>query len=309
MRDQADRLRELISQQLATQASVQTPEVSDGETPTAPSTLPTSSARVIVVTSGKGGVGKTNITVNLAMALAKRGKRTILFDADLGMANVDVIMGVSPKANLAEVISGRKTMEEILLPYNEFLEIVPGGSGISELADLDQAALDRFVSKLKELEHRADFILVDTGAGISRTVLNFVLAANEVLLVTTPEPTAITDAYGLIKALDQHNPLARVQLLINMVESDIEARAVAQKLIMIVNRFLDIEVNYLTCLERDPNISRSVLQQQPFYLAFPYGPSTRRINMLASLITEPDEDEPAPPSSHGFFSRVAKLFR
>ena len=110
-------------------------------------------------------------------------------------------------------------------------------------------------------------------------------------------------------ALDQHNPLARVQLLINMVESDMEARAVAQKLIMIVNRFLDIEVSYLTCLERDPNISRSVLQQQPFYLAFPYGPSTRRLNMLASLLIDPDEDTPPPPPSAGFFSRVAKLFR
>jgi flagellar biosynthesis protein FlhG len=306
MKDQADRLRELISQQLASRVPAASP---DGEGVVATGAPSTSQARVIVVTSGKGGVGKTNVTVNLALALAKRGKKTILFDADLGMANVDVIMGVSPKANLAEVINGRKTMEEILLPYSDCLEIVPGGSGIHELADLDQAALDRFVAKLKELEHRADYILVDTGAGISRTVLNFVLAATEVLLVTTPEPTAITDAYGLIKALDQHNPAARVQLLVNMVESELEARAVAQKLIMIVNRFLDIEVSYLTCLEKDPHVSRAVLQQQPFYLAFPYGPSTRRINMLASLIAEPDEDEPAPPSSHGFFSRVAKLFR
>ena len=307
MRDQADRLRELISEQLAirTAAEAVAPEAKASD----PDAAPTSHARVIVVTSGKGGVGKTNITVNLALALANRGQRTILFDADLGMANVDVILGVSPKANLAEVINGRKTMEEILLPYNEFLEIVPGGSGIAELADLDQAALDRFVTQLKELEHRADYILVDTGAGISRTVLNFVLAASEVLLVTTPEPTAITDAYGLIKALDQHNPAARVQLLINMVDSELEARAVAQKLIMIVNRFLDIEVSYLTCLERDPQISRSVLQQQPFYLAFPYGPSTRRLNMLASLLVDPDEDEaPAPPST-GFFARVAKFFR
>jgi flagellar biosynthesis protein FlhG len=264
---------------------------------------------VIAVTSGKGGVGKTNVTVNLALALAKRGKKTILFDADLGMANVDVIMGVSPKANLADVIAGRKTMEEILHPYNEFLEIVPGGSGIHELADLDQAGLDRFVSKLKELEHRADYILVDTGAGISRTVLNFVLAASEVLLVTTPEPTAITDAYGLIKALDQHKSTASVKLLINMAETELEARAVAQKLIMIVNRFLDIEVSYLTCLEKDPNVSRSVLQQQPFYVAFPYGPSTRRINMISSLLVDPDEDEPAPPPSAGFFGRLAKLFR
>ena len=152
--------------------------------------ISTSGARVIVVTSGKGGVGKTNVTVNLALALAKREKRTILFDADLGMANVDVILGVSPRANLAEVISGKKNLEEILLPYNEFLSIVPGGSGIHELADLNGDALEGFVKKLRDLEHKADYILVDTGAGISRTVLNFALAANEILVVTTPEPTA-----------------------------------------------------------------------------------------------------------------------
>ncbi|HEY9720668.1 MAG TPA: MinD/ParA family protein [Oscillatoriaceae cyanobacterium] len=301
MSDQANKLRELMSQQVATPVPglVTGPLVSPSST----------GARVIVVTSGKGGVGKTNVTVNLSLALAKRQKKTILFDADLGMANVDVILGVSPKANLAEVIDGKKTLEEILLPYNEYLEIVPGGSGIADLADLDQTALEKFIKKLRELEHRADFILVDTGAGISRAVLNFVLAANEILVVTTPEPTAITDAYGLIKSIDQHNPLARVQLLINMVESEQEARAVAQKLIMIVNRFLDIEVSYLTCLEKDPNISRSVLQQQPFYNAFPYSPSTRRINMLASLLDEPEEGHEPPPASTSFFHRLAKLFK
>jgi flagellar biosynthesis protein FlhG len=306
MSDQANRLRELMSQHLATPIAARV----TGASPLMPTYSPThSDARVIVVTSGKGGVGKTNITVNLALALAKRQKKTILFDADLGMANVDVILGVSARAHLGEVISGKKTLEEILLPINEFLEIVPGGSGIHELADLDQAALEKFIKKLRELEHRAEYILVDTGAGISRGVLNFVLAANEVLVVTTPEPTAITDAYGLIKAIDQHNPLARVQLLINMVESEQEARAVAQKLIMIVDRFLDIDVRYLTYMEKDPQVSRSVLQQMPFYHAFPYGPSTRRINMLASLLIEPEDDQEPLPASTSFFTRLAKLLR
>lgn len=308
MTDQANRLRELMNQAKGQRAAeraalAEAPIISDV------SLLSSTAARVIVVTSGKGGVGKTNITVNLALALARRQRKTILFDADLGMANVDVILGVSPRAHLAEVIHGRKSLAEILLPINEFLDIVPGGSGIHELADLDRPALESFVSKLRELEHRAEFILVDTGAGISRGVLNFVLAANEVLVVTTPEPTAITDAYGLIKAIDQHNPLAQVQLLINMVESEQEARAVAQKLIMIVDRFLDIEVRYLACLEKDPNISRSVLQQQPFYLAYPYGPSTRRINMLASLLIDPEDEQPPLPPATSFFNRLSKLFR
>jgi flagellar biosynthesis protein FlhG len=307
MTDQANRLRELMSQNQAQKLATVQPPARLAASSLIPSS--TSDARVIVVTSGKGGVGKTNITVNLALALSKRQKKTVLLDADLGMANVDVILGVSPKAHLADVINGAKTLEEILLPVNEFLDIIPGGSGIHELADLDQPSLEKLIRQLRTLEHRAEFILVDTGAGISRGVLNFVLAANEVLVVTTPEPTAITDAYGLIKAIDQHNPLARVQLLINMAESEQEARAVAQKLIMIVDRFLDIDVSYLTYMEKDPNISRSVLQQQPFYLAFPYGPSTRRINMLASLLVEPEDGHEPPPASTSFFTRLAKLFR
>jgi flagellar biosynthesis protein FlhG len=325
MSDQANRLRELMRQnrkppgastdrpvvgaQAVEPGEARTATVASVTMSTSPILPATSNARVIVVTSGKGGVGKTNITVNLALALAKREKRTLLFDADLGMANVDVILGVSPKATLADVMAGRKTLEEILLPVGEHLHIVPGGSGIHELADLDQQQLDGFIRNLAGLEDRADFILVDTGAGISRGVLNFVLAAHEVLVVTTPEPTAITDAYGLIKAIDQHNPLAHVRLIINMAESEQEARAVAQKLIMIVDRFLDVEVSFLTYIEKDPQVSRSVLQQQPFYHAFPYGPTTRRINMLASLLIDPQEGEPEPVPSAGFFARLARLVR
>jgi flagellar biosynthesis protein FlhG len=304
MQDQANRLRELMSQHAA---EVQAQEAAI-KAATGPLSLPTD-ARVIVVTSGKGGVGKTNITANLALALAKREKKTILFDADLGMANVDVILGVSPKANLVEVMNGDKQLEEILFPYNEYLQIVPGGSGIQELADMEQGAMERFVGKLKELEKKAEFILVDTGAGISRNVLNFVLAASEVLVVTTPEPTAITDAYGLIKAIAQHHSQTQVKLIINMVDTEIEARAVAQKLIMIVNRFLEIDVSYLTYMERDPNISRAVLQQQPFYVAFPYGPSTRRVNVIASLLIDPEEGHEPPVVTNSFFQRLGRLFR
>lgn len=320
MSDQANRLRELMRQNRTASPAVERPGQAPTESPgegriasvamSATPLLPAgSNARVIVVASGKGGVGKTNITVNLALALADRQKRTFLFDADLGMANVDVILGVSPRANLADVVAGRKSLEDILLPIGEHLHIIPGGSGIHELADLGQEALDGCLRELARLEDRADFILVDTGAGISRGVLNFVLAAHEVLVVTTPEPTAITDAYGLIKAIDQHNPLAHVRLIINMAESEQEARAVAQKLIMIVDRFLDVEVSFLTHIERDPHVSRSVLQQQPFYRAFPYGPTTRRINVLAGLLIDPDDAHPVPEASGSFFARLGRLLR
>jgi flagellar biosynthesis protein FlhG len=325
MGDQAKRLRELMRQvPKASGVAIESADESStwtGQSPVTPSiasvtlsaspALPEgSAARVIVVTSGKGGVGKTNITVNLALALAKREKRTVLFDADLGMANVDVILGVSPKAHLGDVIAGRKSLNDVLLSVNDHLQIVPGGSGIHELADLDQDSLNTFIRQMASLEDRADFILVDTGAGISRGVLNFVLAAHEVLVVTTPEPTAITDAYGLIKSIDQHKHLAQVRLNNTMAESEQEARAVAQKLIMIVDRFLEVDVSYLTHIEKDPQVSRSVLQQQPFYHAFPYGPSTRRINLLASLLIDPQETETPREAPAGFFSRVAaRVFR
>lgn len=328
MADQAKRLRELMrhvpklagtAAEPELEAAVQgvqgapssgTPTIASVAISAVPALPETSSARVIVVTSGKGGVGKTNITVNLALALARREKRTILFDADLGMANVDVILGVSPKAHLGDVVAGRKTLDDVLLPIGDNLHVVPGGSGIHELADLDQDKLNGFIRQMASLENRADFILVDTGAGISRGVLNFVLAAHEILVVTTPEPTAITDAYGLIKSIDQHNPLAQVRLIINMAESEQEARAVAQKLIMIVDRFLEVDVSFLTHIEKDPHVSRSVLQQQPFYHAFPYGPSARRINLLASLLIDPNEGEAPRESPSGFFARVAaRVFR
>lgn len=289
--DQAERLRELARGT----GAVAVPAHAGG------------SCRTIVVTSGKGGVGKTNLTVNLALAFARRGKKTILFDADLGMANVDVMMGVSPPHSIHDVLHGELTVAEVLFEVSEQLSIVPGGSGIAELANLEAAQLDVMVSQLAELESRADLILVDTGAGISRTVLNFVLAASEILLVTTPEPTAITDAYGMIKEIDSHNPQAHVSLVVNMADTEPEARAVFGKLAMIVERFLTLRIQYAGCVERDGCVGRSVLQQQPFLQAYPYATATRRLNMLAGSLLAKHETEEAPVG--GFFSRlVSQIF-
>lgn len=285
MTDQAERLRELVSR-----------------------TGTRSRCRTLVITSGKGGVGKTNLTVNLALALARRDKRVVLFDADLGMANVDVLMGISPPHSIVDVIQGRKRLDEVIFAANDRLSVVPGGSGISELANLPPEDLEGMVARLSELESRADWLLVDTGAGISRNVLNFVLAAPEVIVVTTPEPTAVTDAYGIIKSIAAQSPETPIQLVINMVESEAEAKTVASKLIMIVNRFLSAKVSYLGFLEKDGNVGRAVLQQQPFSSAYPYSVATRRINLLADLLQTQGE-EAAPPQG-GFFSRLVKqIFR
>lgn len=291
--DQAAKLRELVARQ--------------HQTASEPAAGPP--ARVIVLSSGKGGVGKTNLSVNLALALADRERRTILFDADLGMANVDVLLGGAAKGTLQDVLAGRKSLAEILTPRGSHLSVVPGGSGVVELARLDDRGVQKLVAALKGLEHQADFILVDTGAGIGPAVLNFALAADELLLVTTPEPTALTDAYGLIKTLTATNPHVRIRLLMNMVESELEARQVAEKLMMVVRRFLTADLSYFGFVTKDPNVGRSVLMQQPFFEAFPHGVAARRMKVLASLLIEPPEDEPPAQPSGLFFQRLVRLFR
>lgn len=300
MGDQAERLRELVRRAPKIAAEEPVPEA-----PVEPSGP---AGRTIVVTSGKGGVGKTNITVNLALAFAKRGHKTLLFDADLGMANVDILMGVHPPHSIADVLKGRKTLAEVIMWLNEHLGIVPGGSGVTELANLESDMLDTVVRQLGHLESQAEILLVDTGAGISRNVMNFVLAAQEILLITTPEPTAVTDAYGMLKEIDAHNPAANVQLLVNMADSETEARSIAAKLTMIVERFLSLKVHYIGCIERDQHVTRSVLQQQPFYQAHPQSIAARRMNLLAgTLLAQKGEPKPA---EGGFFSRlIGNIFR
>lgn len=290
MSDQAAKLRELVQQQ-----ELQTTAPAKSEAP-----RPRFKTRTIVVTSGKGGVGKTNLTVNLALAFAKRGKKTLLFDADLGMANLDVLLGISPPHTLVDVIKERKRLDEVIFPINENLELIPGGSGISELANLPAAKLEALITSLSELEGRSEILLIDTGAGISRQVLDFVIAAHEVIVVTTPEPTAITDAYGMIKALNSQNSSATVHLLVNQVDSEQEARSVASKLMMIVERFLEIKVHYLGFIEKDVNVGRAVLQQRPFSALYPYAVATRRVNILAGTLLVQVEE---PPAREGFFAR------
>ena len=291
MSDQAAKLRALVQQH------------NEKQTPAdvAPDTVrPRFKTRTIVVTSGKGGVGKTNLTVNLALAFAKRGKKTLLFDADLGMANLDVLLGISPPHTLVDVIHERKRLDEVIFPIGENLELIPGGSGISELANLPASKMETLLGHLSEIEGRSDILLIDTGAGISRQVLDFVLAAHEVIVVTTPEPTAITDAYGMIKALNAQNPGATVHLLVNQADSEPEARSVASKLTMIVERFLEIKLHFLGFVEKDVNVGRAVLQQRPFSSLYPYAVATRRVNMLAGTLLVHIEE---PPAREGFFSR------
>ena len=229
MADQAESLRQIMK----------TRDFMDG-------TTKSSKTRIITIASGKGGVGKTNLAINLALAYSQIGKKVVVLDADLGLANVNVILGVIPKYNLYHLIRNQKKMKEILLDTKYGIQIVAGASGFSKIANLSDEERNRFIIELEELSS-ADIIIIDTGAGVSDNVLSFVAAADDVLIVTTPEPTAITDAYGVVKiiATEIENRDIALKLIINRVRSVTEARKVSERLVNIAGQFLNLNVDLI----------------------------------------------------------------
>lgn len=266
--------------------------------------------RVFTITSGKGGVGKSNFAVNLALSLAEFGKKVILLDADLGLANIDVILGISPPHNLAHVIAGEKTISEIIWEGPRGLKIIPGGSGMHELANLKEWQLEQFLTNLSHLEGMADYLLIDTGAGLSKTVLSFALAADEIIVVTTTEPTALTDAYGLIKTLRQYRYGGKVELVVNRVQSEEEALTVFHKLRIAINRFLKYSIEFLGVIREDPKVHQAVKEQNPLVISYPNTQASQDIVLLAAKLS--NQEYRSDTDSEGikaFFSKVADYFR
>jgi flagellar biosynthesis protein FlhG len=226
--------------------------------------------RIITITSGKGGVGKTNISTNLAIAYAQMGKKVILMDGDLGLANVNVVLGIIPKYNLYHLIRKQKTMSEIIMDTTYGIRFVAGASGFARIANLTEDERQNFISELTELSN-ADVIIIDTSAGVSNNVLSFVEAADEALIVTTPEPTAITDAYGIIKiiATEMNKQDLGLKLIVNRVKSVVEGRKVAERMITIAGQFLNLKVDYLGYVYEDPAVHNAVLRQKPFITVEP----------------------------------------
>lgn len=263
--------------------------------------------RVIAVASGKGGVGKTNFSVNLAIALKQLGNEVVVFDADLGMANVDVIIGMVPKLNLFDVIFNDKDIEDIIINGPSGIKVVPGGSGVeslSNLNDLQREELSDEFGKLKD----TDILIVDTGAGMSKNVLGFMAVSDQVIIVTTPEPTAITDAYSLIKVAMKYIPKNRIDIVINKAESGKEASIAYQRLSSVVKSFLNKDVNYLGCVFDDERVKRAVMEQVPFKISYPSCKASKCIDEIASKITGLPMPAKKNGTMKGFLNRVTYLF-
>lgn len=226
--------------------------------------------RIITVASGKGGVGKTNMSVNMAIAYARLGKKVVVMDADLGLANVNVMLKIIPKFSLYHVIRKQKSMKEILVETEYGISIVPGASGFSKIANLSEDERQNFIEELNTLQN-ADIIIIDTSAGVHSNVLAFIAAADDVVIITTPEPTAITDAYGLIKiiATEIDNLNMGLKLVVNSVHSVAEAKAVADRMTSIAGQFLNLKLEYLGFVWDDNAVSQAVLRQRPFMVESP----------------------------------------
>lgn len=226
--------------------------------------------RIIAITSGKGGVGKTNVAVNMAIAYAEIGKRVILIDGDMGMANVNVLLNIVPRYNLLQVINRQKKMSEIILDTEFGIKFIAGANGFSKIANLTKEELDYFTKEFLSLSN-ADIIIIDTGAGIANNVLQFVAAADEVYVVTTPEPTAITDAYGIIKIISTElvDRESNIKLLVNRVHSADEGKRISERIITIVGQFLNYKVDYIGFVYEDSVVQTAVIRQKPFIVVNP----------------------------------------
>ncbi|WP_407351626.1 P-loop NTPase [Luteimonas sp. R10] len=238
--------------------------------------------RTLAITGGKGGVGKTNVSVNLAVALAELGKRTLLLDADLGLANVDVLLGLSPRYTLADLVSGRCGLEDVLIEGPAGLLVVPAASGRRHMAELRPAEHVGLVNVFSDLERELDVMVVDTAAGITDSVLTFCQAAQDAAIVVCDEPASITDAYALIKVLSRERGVNRVQVIANMVRSQNEGRGLYDKLSRVCERFIgDVSLNYLGAVPQCDWLRLAVQRQQAVVRAYPASPSARALGEIA----------------------------
>lgn len=282
--DQAEKLRKIVMQQ----------------------NKPRRISRVITVTSGKGGVGKSSIAVNLAIALSHLGKRVVILDADFGLANIEVMLGIRPVYNLADLMFRGKNLSDIITQGPENIGFISGGSGIQELTNLSKEQIIYLIRKLVELDQAADIVIIDTGAGIADSVLEFVAASSEVILVTTPEPTSITDAYALLKTLNRKSEFSVddtvIKMIANRVTPDEDGEEIFEKLSIVVTRFLKLKLGYLGYISMDNTVSKAVMKQRPAICEYPNSSFSKMISGFAKQLCDSE------PDIHSEKKGIAQLF-
>jgi flagellar biosynthesis protein FlhG len=245
--------------------------------------------KILAVTSGKGGVGKTNVVANLSASLSELGRRVVVLDADFGLANLDVLLGLTPRYHLGHVLFGSKTLAEITVPGPKGIRIIPASSGLQKMSELTPAQKNHITKSFTDFDADTDYFIIDTAAGISRNVIHFLLLAHEVIVVSAPEPTAIVDAYAVIKIILAEDRNKRIQVLINSVEAAEDAREVFCQINSVVKRFLNREINFLGHIDRDPHVPESVRSQMLVTHRFPNAPASSCFHELARRIARQEQ--------------------
>ena len=242
--------------------------------------------KVISISSGKGGVGKTNVVANLAVALADRGKKVVVLDADLGLGNLDVLLGLAPRYNFSHVVSNQKSLEEIIVEGPSGIKIIPAASGIQELTTLSAAQKINLFSQVENLEDNIDIMLIDTAAGISHNVLFFNLVASEKIVVVNPEPTSIIDAYALMKVLHKNHGEKRFRLLVNQARDSKDALEVYKNITVVSDKYLNVSIDYLGFIPYDENLPKSVRKQKPIIQSAPSSKASKAFVELAATVAK-----------------------
>ena len=269
--DQATKLREIAAEAFSAKAELNKVKINK-------------KAKILAVTSGKGGVGKTNFSVNLSILLAKKGKKVALVDLDFGLANIDILLNINAPYSLEHLIKGQKTLEDVIACGPAGISVIPGGSGLSSLTELTDSQREFFLNNFYQLAMDYDYVIFDTAAGISNNVIKFVLAADEVIVVTTEEPTAITDAYALIKVLSKKRRDINFNFVVNMVKNKAKAKVTFEKIRNVVKRFLNIDIKNAGYILFDSNVREAVMKRKSFAIHYPFSPAAKSIRDVANHI-------------------------
>lgn len=262
---------------------------------------------IYTIASGKGGVGKTNLVVNMAISLQKKGRNVLVIDADLGLANVDVILGMYPKYTLYDVLFHNKSLKETIIYGPEGIKVIPGGSGILEMANLDVQKQETILKEFLNLGD-VDTILIDTGAGLSKNLLSFITFSQELIVVTTPEPTALTDAYSVIKVLSQYNFKKHIKVVINRVPSRFAAQSTFEKLEVTSKKFLQVDLENLGYILDDIRVVRSVMNQVPFIIQHPHCLASKCIDSITDKFIHEKKQGHQIKTIQEVLNRLIKVF-